>query len=132
MTSDQELFAKGLATYRKVIDANYMAHQQVHNLLHEILLNDAKDGFVFADLACGTAPFSAAALLAPTFLAMSGSTFQSPRWTLQRTHFPLFPFQPNFAVRISSRQLTLGRVRLTWCGSASRFTISARRRNEPS
>ena len=62
MTSDQELFAKGLATYRKVIAANYMAHKQVHNLLHDILLNDAKDGFVFADLACGTAPFSAAAL----------------------------------------------------------------------
>jgi SAM-dependent methyltransferase len=62
MTSDQELFAKGLATYRKVIAANYMAHEQVHNLLHEILLSEAKDGFVFADLACGTAPFSAAAL----------------------------------------------------------------------
>ena len=62
MTSDQELFAKGLATYRKVIAANYMAHKQVHYLLHDILLNDAKDGFIFADLACGTAPFSAAAL----------------------------------------------------------------------
>ena len=37
MTSDQELFAKGLATYRKVIAANYMAHEQVHNLLQEIL-----------------------------------------------------------------------------------------------
>jgi predicted RNA methylase len=45
-----------------VIAANYMAHEQVYNLLHVILLNEAKDGFVFADLACGTAPFSAAAL----------------------------------------------------------------------
>jgi hypothetical protein len=34
----------------------------VGNLLHEVLLNEAKDGFVFADLACGTAPFAAAAL----------------------------------------------------------------------
>jgi hypothetical protein len=57
--NDQELFAKGLATYRKVIAANYMAHEQIHNLLHDILLNDAKDGFIFADLACGTAPFAA-------------------------------------------------------------------------
>jgi 2-polyprenyl-3-methyl-5-hydroxy-6-metoxy-1,4-benzoquinol methylase len=62
MTSDQELFARGLATFRKVIAANYMAHEQVYSVLHEILLNEAKDGFVFADLACGTAPFSAAAL----------------------------------------------------------------------
>jgi ubiquinone/menaquinone biosynthesis C-methylase UbiE len=39
-----------------------MAHEQVYSVLHEILLNEAKGGFVFADLACGTAPFSAAAL----------------------------------------------------------------------
>ncbi len=62
MTSDQELFAKGLATYRRVIAANYMAHEQVYNLLREVLLNEANEGFVFADLACGTAPFSAVAL----------------------------------------------------------------------
>jgi SAM-dependent methyltransferase len=60
--SDQELFAKGLATYEKVVAANYMAHEQVSNVLHEVLLREAKDGFVFADLACGTAPFSAVAL----------------------------------------------------------------------
>jgi len=62
VTSDQELFAKGLATYRRVIAANYMAHEQVYNLLREVLLNEANDGFAFADLACGTAPFSAVAL----------------------------------------------------------------------
>jgi SAM-dependent methyltransferase len=62
VTSDQELFAEGLATYQKVVAANYMAHEQVGNLLHKVLLNEAKDGFVFADLACGTAPFAAAAL----------------------------------------------------------------------
>jgi hypothetical protein len=54
VTSDQELFAKGLATYQRVVAANYMAHEQVGNLLHEVLLNEAKDGFVFADLGCGT------------------------------------------------------------------------------
>jgi SAM-dependent methyltransferase len=62
VTSDQELFAKGLATYQKVVAANYMAHEQVYNVLHEVLSREAKDGFVFADLACGTAPRSAAAL----------------------------------------------------------------------
>jgi SAM-dependent methyltransferase len=62
MISDQELFAKGLATYQKVIAANYMAHEQVSSLLHQVLSSEAKDGFVFADLACGTAPFSAAML----------------------------------------------------------------------
>jgi ubiquinone/menaquinone biosynthesis C-methylase UbiE len=62
VTSDQELFAKGLATYQKVVTANYFSHKQVYNVLHEVLLNEARDGFVFADLACGAAPCSAAAL----------------------------------------------------------------------
>jgi ubiquinone/menaquinone biosynthesis C-methylase UbiE len=60
VTSDQELFAT--TAYQKVVAANYFGHEQVYNALHEVLLNEAKDGFVFADLACGTAPLSAAAL----------------------------------------------------------------------
>jgi ubiquinone/menaquinone biosynthesis C-methylase UbiE len=62
VTSDQELFAKGLATWKKVVAGNYLAHEQAYNVLHEVLLKEAKDRFVFADLACGAAPFSAEAL----------------------------------------------------------------------
>jgi SAM-dependent methyltransferase len=62
VTSDQELFAKGLATWQKLVAASYYGHDQVYIALHEVLLNEAKEGFVFADLACGTAPRSAAAL----------------------------------------------------------------------
>ena len=54
MPSDQELFAKGLATYEKVMAANYMCHREVYGLLHDVLVKEAPDGFVFADLACGT------------------------------------------------------------------------------
>jgi SAM-dependent methyltransferase len=39
-----------------------MAHEQVYSVLHDVLLREAKNGFVFADLACGAAPFSAVAL----------------------------------------------------------------------
>lgn len=62
MTTDQELFAKGLATYQKVVVANYMAHREVYGLLHDVLLDEAPAGFVFADLGCGTAMGSAKAL----------------------------------------------------------------------
>ncbi|GLS23377.1 hypothetical protein GCM10007874_63970 [Labrys miyagiensis] len=62
MKSDQDLFAKGLATYQKVIDANYMYHREVYGLLHGVLLEETTDGFVFVDLACGTAPASATTL----------------------------------------------------------------------
>src|SRR5215470_10953586 len=62
MQSDQELFAKGLATYRKVIRANYMAHHEVYILLRRVLEAEAPDSFAFLDLACGTAAGSADAL----------------------------------------------------------------------
>jgi SAM-dependent methyltransferase len=61
MTTNQELFAKGLATYQKVVAANYMAHREVYGKLHDVLLNEAPRGFVFADLGCGTAMGSAVA-----------------------------------------------------------------------
>ncbi len=63
MQSDQELFAKGLATYGKVVGRNYMAHREVYRLLHELLVGDAPDRFVFLDIACGTAKGSAEALM---------------------------------------------------------------------
>jgi hypothetical protein len=62
MTSDQDLFSKGLATYQKLVDCNYLAHEQAYHVLREVLLNEAKEDFVFVDLACGGAPYSAAAL----------------------------------------------------------------------
>jgi SAM-dependent methyltransferase len=62
MTPDQEVFARGLATYQKVVAADYLAHEQAYRVLREVLLSEAKEGFVFVDLACGAAPYSAAAL----------------------------------------------------------------------
>jgi SAM-dependent methyltransferase len=44
------------------VATNHFDHEQVYNLLREVLLKEVKDGFVFADLACGPAPYSAAAL----------------------------------------------------------------------
>ena len=60
--SDQELFAKGLATYQKVVSLNYMAHKEVYGLLRQVLVTEAPDQFVFLDVACGTATASANAL----------------------------------------------------------------------
>lgn len=78
MTSDQELFAKGLATYQKVVAANYMAHRQVYEMLRQVLLDEASDGFVFADLACGTAPGSAAALAGSNVARYVGIDISQP------------------------------------------------------
>ena len=39
-----------------------MRHREVYGLLHDVLTKEARDGFVFADLGCGTAACSSAAL----------------------------------------------------------------------
>jgi cyclopropane fatty-acyl-phospholipid synthase-like methyltransferase len=62
METDQELFAKGLATYQKVVRHNYMAHREVYRLLHGVLVSEAPKKFVFLDIACGPATGSAQAL----------------------------------------------------------------------
>jgi len=59
MASDQELFAKGLATYQKVVSHNYMAHREVYGVLRSVLQAEAPDGFMFLDIACGAATASA-------------------------------------------------------------------------
>ena len=62
METDQQLFAKGLATYQKVVRENYMAHREVYDLLNRLIQADAPTGFVFLDIACGDATVSARAL----------------------------------------------------------------------
>jgi len=62
METDQELFAKGLATYQKVVSHNYMAHNEVYAVLRQVLATEAPDRFVFLDVACGTAASTAEAL----------------------------------------------------------------------
>jgi SAM-dependent methyltransferase len=78
MPSDQELFAKGLATYRKVEAANYMAHREVYGLLHDVLISEARSPFVFADLGCGTATGSAKALAGTQISGYVGVDISEP------------------------------------------------------
>jgi hypothetical protein len=80
VTSDQELFAKVWRPYQRVVAANYMAHEQVGNLLHEVLLNEAKDRFVFA----GTAPFSAVALAGTGVARYIGIDISKPSLDIAR------------------------------------------------
>jgi SAM-dependent methyltransferase len=62
MQTDQELFAKGLATYQKVVNLNYLAHKEVYDVLRRAQMTEAPDQFVFLDIACGAASASAEAL----------------------------------------------------------------------
>jgi SAM-dependent methyltransferase len=84
MQSDQELFAKGLAAYQKVVNLNYMAHKEVYALLHKVLVTEAPDKFVFLDVACGTATASADALKATGIKQYIGIDISQPSLDVAR------------------------------------------------
>jgi SAM-dependent methyltransferase len=91
MPSDQELFAKSLATYRKVEAANYMAHREVYGLLHDVLVSEAPDAFVFADLGCGTATGSAGALAGTQIGRYVGVDISEPSLVVARKALRALP-----------------------------------------
>ena len=84
LQSDQELFARGLATYQKVVDLNYMAHKEVYDTLRGVLISEAPDNFVFLDLACGTAGSSARALKGTTVGRYIGVDISRPSLEIAR------------------------------------------------
>ena len=62
METDQELFAKGLATYQKVVRQNYMAHGRSTFFFTTCSCPKRRSSSFFSDIACGTASGSARAL----------------------------------------------------------------------
>lgn len=57
-----EQFQKQWATYRKVVDGNFLAHRQLGELLNKALNDRFTAGFSFLDIACGDASMMKTAL----------------------------------------------------------------------
>ncbi|RUT88894.1 class I SAM-dependent methyltransferase, partial [Mesorhizobium sp. USDA-HM6] len=58
----QDMFNRELETYRRIVGANLMYHQDVYHLLRGLLVEQAPASFRFLDVACGDASASAAML----------------------------------------------------------------------
>ncbi|RWM05325.1 MAG: class I SAM-dependent methyltransferase [Mesorhizobium sp.] len=58
----QDMFNSELETYRRIIGANLMFHQEIYHLLRDLLVEQAPASFRFLDVACGDASASAAML----------------------------------------------------------------------
>jgi SAM-dependent methyltransferase len=91
MQTDQELFAKGLATYQKVVAQNYMAHKEVYGILRQVLVTEAPDQFVFLDIACGTATASAEALQDTSIGRYIGIDISRPSLDVAREALRILP-----------------------------------------
>ncbi|MDY7013154.1 MAG: ubiquinone biosynthesis protein UbiE, partial [Cyanobacteriota bacterium] len=60
--SSNEFFNQQWQLYQKILFNNYMGHQEIYGVLHELLINDLKKPFSLLDLGCGDASFTAQAL----------------------------------------------------------------------
>ena len=68
-----------------------MAHREVYGLLHEVLVSEAPDAFVFADLGCGTATGSAGALAGTQIGRYVGVDISEPSLEVAREALEALP-----------------------------------------
>ena len=61
--SNNEFFNERWRLYQKVLNNNYMGHQEIYSILHEFLVSYYNKPFKMLDLGCGDASFTAHALL---------------------------------------------------------------------
>jgi ubiquinone/menaquinone biosynthesis C-methylase UbiE len=67
-----EVFETEWATYRKVVDNNYLFHSEVYSALRAIVVQEAPRPFHFLDIACGDARECAKALAGTALASYDG------------------------------------------------------------
>src|SRR5215472_3275162 len=70
--------------YSKVVDKNYLSHQEVMAVLHRELVRDVNRPFRFLDLACGDARLTVAALQGTPVLHYHGIDLSAPALAIAR------------------------------------------------
>jgi len=70
--------------YSKVVDNNYLSHQEVQAILHRELVADVNRPFRFLDLACGDARLTVAALQGTRVIHYHGIDLSAPALAMAR------------------------------------------------
>jgi methylase of polypeptide subunit release factors len=58
----EEFFNKQWKIYQKVLNNNYMGHNEIYGILHKFLLNNFQKPFKMLDLGCGDASLTSLVL----------------------------------------------------------------------
>jgi len=104
------LFQEDWATYRKIVDGNYLFHREAYDALHRFLAAEAPHPFRFVDLACGDASASAVALRDTAVAHYRGVDTSAPALDLARLNIGELPCpgsleQGDFATRLGGGEL---------------------------
>ncbi len=77
-TDVKEFFSKQWKIYQKVLNNNYMGHQEIYSVLHELLVSYFPKPFKMLDLGCGDASFISRALLNTNIVSYHGVDLSIP------------------------------------------------------
>ncbi|MBV9387848.1 MAG: class I SAM-dependent methyltransferase [Chroococcidiopsidaceae cyanobacterium CP_BM_ER_R8_30] len=85
-TPSNEFFNEQWRLYQKVLNQNYMGHQEIYDVLHKFLGSYYNKPFKMLDLGCGDASFAAQALLDTTVNFYCGIDLSEPALEIARSN----------------------------------------------
>ena len=71
------VFQAEWATYRKIVENNFLFHREAYSRLHDVIMEHFRRPFEFLDIACGDASASANALAGTSIAAYTGIDFSA-------------------------------------------------------
>jgi len=111
-------FQEQWATYRKLVEANYIAHREVGNILHATLNEVFTSPFDFLDIACGDASMMKTALRGTKVRHYHGIDLSQPALELAAANLADAPFAVDLDHRdfVEAMMRRPTRTDAVWCG----------------
>lgn len=94
----KEFFNQQWQVYQKVLKNNYMGHQEIYNVLHELLVKNLPKPFTMLDLGCGDGSFTAQALLNTQISEYTGIDVSVPAVEDGKKNIAVTGCQGNFII----------------------------------
>ncbi|MEA5619086.1 class I SAM-dependent methyltransferase [Cronbergia sp. UHCC 0137] len=92
----EQFFNQQWKLYQKVLNNNYMGHQEIYNILHELLVNHFPKPFKMLDLGCGDASFTSQALLNTNIVSYLGIDLSVTALEIAKQNMAIMDCETNF------------------------------------
>ncbi|MDJ0800578.1 MAG: class I SAM-dependent methyltransferase [Calothrix sp. MO_167.B12] len=96
MNTDNQFFNEQWQLYQKVLNNNYMGHQEIYGILHDFLGNYFQTPFSLLDLGCGDASFTTQALLNTLISAYKGIDLSEVALEIAQGNLERIPCEKTF------------------------------------
>lgn len=91
-----ELFNNQWTLYQKVLNNNYMGHQEIYDVLHGFLISHFQKPFAMLELGCGDASFTTQALLDTSVMSYRGIDLSKAALEIANVNIASIPCSKSF------------------------------------